>query len=332
MRDSNHPRIPSLLFKILRWVSLLPGAILGGWVAYLAMRIPLMLLREDSLLVLLYHDVISHFMFGFGSIYSGYFIAPSHKKQASVPLIAIGLLVLGTGLGITFTKAALLNIPLLQFPLLQPLTESIAMIAGLVIASVRVLTLSDRIKRIPGHSFQSRFALMKDSAFAERFAALKRRFPDFPRLALYIGKGRNWLWRQAGVSALLDHGHNVRFSLPRLKQRSAAAQDLKKANGKPPPSLVVKRKSEQTVFRDGFQVPKLKIAIPDTINLDPETKRKVTICNLFINHGLPVRDIVPMLDEDYRHVVRVLLNSGMVGERRQNGLEPPEGIERRSIN
>jgi hypothetical protein len=58
--------------------------------------------------------------------------------------------------------------------------------------------------------------------------------------------------------------------------------------------------SEETVFRDGFPVPKLKIAIPDTINLDPETKRKVTICNLFINHELPVRDIVRVLDEDYR--------------------------------
>jgi hypothetical protein len=88
--------------------------------------------------------------------------------------------------------------------------------------------------------------------------------------------------------------------------------------------------SDETVFRDGFQVPKLKIAI-ETINLDPETKRKVTVCNLFINHQLAVRDIVRVLDEDYRHVVRVLLNSGIVGERRQNR-QPPEGIERRSRN
>jgi hypothetical protein len=88
--------------------------------------------------------------------------------------------------------------------------------------------------------------------------------------------------------------------------------------------------SDETVFCDGFPVPKLKIAIPDTINLDPETKRKVTICNLFINHKLTVEDIVRVLDEDYKHVVRVLLNSGLVGERRQNHQEPPERIERRS--
>jgi hypothetical protein len=90
--------------------------------------------------------------------------------------------------------------------------------------------------------------------------------------------------------------------------------------------------SDETVFCDGFPVPKLKIAIPDTINLDPETKRKVTICNLFINQKLPVQDIVRVLDEDYGHVVRVLLNSGLVGERRRTLYEPPEGIDRRSGN
>jgi hypothetical protein len=35
------------------------------------------------------------------------------------------------------------------------------------------------------------------------------------------------------------------------------------------------------------------------------------------------------LDEDYRHIVNVLLSSGVVGERRQRHDGPPEGIERR---
>jgi hypothetical protein len=35
------------------------------------------------------------------------------------------------------------------------------------------------------------------------------------------------------------------------------------------------------------------------------------------------------LDEDYRHVVKVLLDSGVVGERRQKQGLPPGGIDRR---
>jgi hypothetical protein len=36
-----------------------------------------------------------------------------------------------------------------------------------------------------------------------------------------------------------------------------------------------------------------------------------------------------VLDEDYRHVVRALLNSGIVRERRQQRHVPPKEIERR---
>jgi hypothetical protein len=89
----------------------------------------------------------------------------------------------------------------------------------------------------------------------------------------------------------------------------------------------------ETFSHDGFPVCNLEFAIPpDTMGLDPETKRNVTICNLFINHKLTVRDIIRLLDEDYRHVVTALLNSGIVRERRQNrDVSPPEGIERRRI-
>ena len=85
-----------------------------------------------------------------------------------------------------------------------------------------------------------------------------------------------------------------------------------------------------SLFHDGFPVRDLKFPVPpNTIDLDLKTKREVTICNLFINHELTVPEIIRVLDEDYRHVVNVLLNSGIVGERRQNPHEPPEGIERR---
>jgi hypothetical protein len=89
-------------------------------------------------------------------------------------------------------------------------------------------------------------------------------------------------------------------------------------------------RSDETVFHDGFPVRELKFAVPpDTIGLDPKTKRELTICNLFINHKLTVPDIIRVLDEDYRHVVRTLLNSGIVRERRQKRHVVPEGIERR---
>src|SRR5262245_3210496 len=81
---------------------------------------------------------------------------------------------------------------------------------------------------------------------------------------------------------------------------------------------------------DGFKLRELKFTVPpDTSGLDPTTKREVTICNLFVNHELTVRDIVRILDEDFGHIVAVLLRNGVVDERRQESQKPPEGIERR---
>jgi hypothetical protein len=89
-------------------------------------------------------------------------------------------------------------------------------------------------------------------------------------------------------------------------------------------------RSNETVFHDGFPVRELKFSFaPDTIGLDPTRKRQLTICNLFINHKLAVPDIIRLLDEDYSHVVRTLLDSGIVRERRQKRHTLPEAIERR---
>src|SRR5215831_3579304 len=87
---------------------------------------------------------------------------------------------------------------------------------------------------------------------------------------------------------------------------------------------------ENTTFYHGFPIVGKKFALPsDTTDLDPKTKREVTICNLFINHKLSVLEITRVLDEDYGHIVNVLLNSRVVGERRQRNDDPPVGIERR---
>ena len=68
----------------------------------------------------------------------------------------------------------------------------------------------------------------------------------------------------------------------------------------------------------------------DTWNLDPQSKRAVTICNLFVNHQYSISDIVCVLDEYRRNVVLVLLNKGIIRDRRVRQTIPPEEIERRT--
>ena len=81
--------------------------------------------------------------------------------------------------------------------------------------------------------------------------------------------------------------------------------------------------------RDGFQLTSKSFVLPsDTSRLDPALKRKTTICNLFANHRLPIRDIMRVLDEPYATVVGTLIEFGLIYERRQNRQEPVK-IERR---
>ena len=83
-------------------------------------------------------------------------------------------------------------------------------------------------------------------------------------------------------------------------------------------------------IRDGFQVCQDQFVLPsNTMNLDPKTKRVVTICNLFINHRLAVSDISRVLDDQEGTVVSALIRRGLIKDRRHNPGQPPEGIERR---
>ena len=83
--------------------------------------------------------------------------------------------------------------------------------------------------------------------------------------------------------------------------------------------------------RDGFEVREREFYVPgDTVNLDPKTKRTITICNLFLNHGLEVAHIASLLDDAEGHVVSTLLQRGVIAERRQHKGHPPEGVERRT--
>lgn len=84
--------------------------------------------------------------------------------------------------------------------------------------------------------------------------------------------------------------------------------------------------------RDGFHVRESEFTLPpDSSNLDHQTKRAVTICNLFVNHAYTISDIACVLDEDRNSVVLALLERGIIRERRTKQVAPPDGTERRKI-
>ena len=71
------------------------------------------------------------------------------------------------------------------------------------------------------------------------------------------------------------------------------------------------------VTRDGFHVLRDHYSPPaDSVQLAPETKRKIAICHLFLNYELSINDVVKTLDESYKHAVSVLIEQGIIRERR----------------
>ena len=84
--------------------------------------------------------------------------------------------------------------------------------------------------------------------------------------------------------------------------------------------------------REGFQLTSKSFVLPtDTSRLDPVLKRKTTICNLFLNHHLPIRDIMRILDETYASVVGTLIELGLVYERRHSRQEPVKTERRQTF-
>jgi hypothetical protein len=72
------------------------------------------------------------------------------------------------------------------------------------------------------------------------------------------------------------------------------------------------------ITRDGFHVLRDRYSFPsDSVQLAPDTKRKITICNLFLNYGMSIKDIARTLDETYRRAVSVLIEQGIIEERRR---------------
>ena len=68
----------------------------------------------------------------------------------------------------------------------------------------------------------------------------------------------------------------------------------------------------------------------DTTQLPLELKRPLTISNLFLNHRLPIRDIMRILEESYENVVTALIGHNVVRDRRRQIPRVFHGVERRS--
>ena len=82
--------------------------------------------------------------------------------------------------------------------------------------------------------------------------------------------------------------------------------------------------------RDGFQVSQRPFTLPpDSSTLDPTTKRALTICNLFVNHWLPIDGIASLLEEDRRAVILTLIHRNIIYDRRHRRDTAPRGNERR---
>jgi hypothetical protein len=74
--------------------------------------------------------------------------------------------------------------------------------------------------------------------------------------------------------------------------------------------------------RDGFKVRRKTFALSNKASLDPVTKRKLTVCNLFINHRLSIADVMRVLEEKYGRVVNILIEQGLLCDRRKQRREP----------
>jgi hypothetical protein len=69
---------------------------------------------------------------------------------------------------------------------------------------------------------------------------------------------------------------------------------------------------------DGFEKTQKKFKLPEGLaELDPATKREMTICNLFASQNLSIPEIVRVLDSSLHQVVPTLIKHQLIKERRE---------------
>jgi hypothetical protein len=69
---------------------------------------------------------------------------------------------------------------------------------------------------------------------------------------------------------------------------------------------------------EGFKRTNKKFDLPDNLmHMEPAIKRKLTICNLFANQKLSIKDICVVLDASKHQVVDALIEQNLIKERRK---------------
>jgi hypothetical protein len=85
--------------------------------------------------------------------------------------------------------------------------------------------------------------------------------------------------------------------------------------------------------REGFSILASQFELPtDSASLDRESKRALTICNLFINHQLGVSQIAQLLEDDLSKVIQALVQKKIIRDRRKKPSMRPSDVERRKHN
>jgi hypothetical protein len=81
---------------------------------------------------------------------------------------------------------------------------------------------------------------------------------------------------------------------------------------------------------EGFRLTRRRYAgRQDTINLAPDRKRTITVCNLFSNQNKRIDEIARLLDTDRRAVILALIQEGLIVDRRRSQQRDPPKTNRR---
>ncbi len=75
---------------------------------------------------------------------------------------------------------------------------------------------------------------------------------------------------------------------------------------------------------EGFEKTPKKFLLPENLQeLESGHKREMTICNLFANQSLSINEIVRVLDSSPHQVIPVLIENGLIKERRKKRKRQP---------
>jgi hypothetical protein len=88
------------------------------------------------------------------------------------------------------------------------------------------------------------------------------------------------------------------------------------------PASAEQPKTEFELERTSFEMPEPEKY--DLYHLDSTTKRKVTICNLFMNHRKSIPEIASLLEASRKQVIDALIENKLLKDRRKTRIPVEE--------